>query len=455
MDPLPPTIDQAGAPPPPGSGTQPVPPVAERSSGSRVGRVILGLLLVIVGPLLALLFLVVPLVTILPSFWLAVIVAALVLGICLWFASRVLPRWVFFIGTAVFVVPFLILFLAPLGSDPIRPKPAPWAGAAWDTEQVDYWDLSTGSRIGFVHFEAERPNGAAPILFLHGGPGGGVVPSDGDMAQALASNGFDVYLFDQAGVGWSDLLDVSDYSLNRMVDDVEAIRESIGTDTVNLVGHSWGGSLAAHYTATYDSRVDGVWLNNPGEYGGSYEKDETEEPDLTASTSGGIPLNGTPPARFIAFFITSSLGATPGVMEDLATQEQLIRYAPDFVDTVDTFQENRCAANPFDAPELEYVPQTNFNFYALEMISRDVSDHDPTEGLDQITTPMVIARGVCDFIPWESQRIYRDTVPDARLIVVPGEGHDMRPVEEMSAFFLTGDPISPPYTDDDVPQPDE
>lgn len=448
-------MDSPPPPPPEGSPTGQA-AVTAAPTPKPVNRWVLGILgglTVVLVPLLCALFVVLPLVLVLPSFWLSVAVAAIVVVGVLWLASKVLPRWIVPVGAALFILPFVVLFLRPLGSDPIRPKPAPWEGDAWQGQQVEYWDLTTGSRIGYVHFEPSEPNGSAPILFLHGGPGGGVVPSDGAMAQALANDGFDVYLFDQAGVGWSSLIDADDYGLDRMISDVEAIRTAIDAEQVNLIGHSWGGALAAHYTVAHDDKVAAAWLNNPGEYGGSYMKDETEEPDLTASVEGGIPLNGMPPARFLLFFITSSLGATPGVMEDLASQEQVIRYAPDFVDTVDTFQQNRCADNPFDPSELTYVPQTNFNFYALEMISRDVTNHDPTEGLDSIGSPTAIARGMCDFIPWEAQRTYRDQIPDARLIVIPDEGHDMRPTDEMSSFFLTGEPLSPAYTDDNVPQP--
>lgn len=449
----------APSPPPPhGPATIPPPPsgpIAKSQANNGAGKAVGAALLAAIVAGAALLLVLLPLLFFVPSFWASAAIAGLVAVLVLWALSRAMKApWVILVGAVLFLLPLLVIALNPLGDEPLDPKPAPWSGAAWNGTEVEYWDLATGSRIGYVHFTPDEPIGAAPVMFLHGGPGGGIVPTDADFARELTAAGFEVYLFDQAGVGWSALLDVEEYTIDRMVADLEAIRIEIDADRMNLVGHSWGGSYAAHYLASYDDRVERAWLTNPGEYGGTFStRGASEEPNLTAGGGRTIPFERVPPLRMGLAFALTLMGAEPGAIDDLATQEQLIRIAPEQVDTVATFQDNRCANNPFEPTELDYVPSTNFNFYVLFGIGAEVRSHDETEGLGTIETPMVIARGMCDFVPWDAQRVYRDNVPGAELIVIPNEGHDMRPADEIISFFRDGTSGVAPYTSDDVPSP--
>ncbi|WFR70960.1 alpha/beta fold hydrolase [Prescottella defluvii] len=66
------------------------------------------------------------------------------------------------------------------------------------------------------------------MIVLHGGPGtpGEGIPSGGD---ELADAGFDVYAYDQVGAGRSSrLTDVRGYTVERQVEDLEDIRETLG-----------------------------------------------------------------------------------------------------------------------------------------------------------------------------------------------------------------------------------
>lgn len=180
----------------------------------------------------------------------------------------------------------LLLFTAALGvvmaSAPrqgqLSDTPESWTGAAWGVE-VSHWELSTGSTIGYTRFAPADPIQTAPVLFLHGGPAGDIAAQDGDFARELTNSGFEVYLFDHAGVGWSESIDIDDATIDQMVADVEAIRVAIGAEQLHLIGHGWGGSLATHYTVAHGDRVQRAWLSNPGAYrsGGFAPQDRPEE----------------------------------------------------------------------------------------------------------------------------------------------------------------------------------
>ncbi|WP_433594417.1 alpha/beta hydrolase [Nocardia sp. CA-145437] len=130
---------------------------------------------------------------------------------------------------------------------------------------VRYWELPTGSRIAFVHTPAaDVPSRKPPVIFLHGGPGtpGEGIPIGG---AELAARGYDVYAYDQVGGGRSTRLgDVTDYTVRRQVDDLEAIRRRLGADQLILIGRSWGGSLTAQYIAAHPDHVAKAVFVAPG-----------------------------------------------------------------------------------------------------------------------------------------------------------------------------------------------
>jgi proline iminopeptidase len=76
-----------------------------------------------------------------------------------------------------------------------------------------------------------------PLLFLHGGPGAAhyyLLP-----LGALADER-PVILYDQLGCGKSDSpQDTSIYTIQRSVDEVDAVRRALGLQEVILYGHSW------------------------------------------------------------------------------------------------------------------------------------------------------------------------------------------------------------------------
>ncbi|KRA74029.1 peptidase [Caulobacter sp. Root656] len=99
-----------------------------------------------------------------------------------------------------------------------------------------------GGRIFWRKFGS---GGKTPLLTLHGGPGSShnyLLP-----LQALADER-PVIFYDQLGCGRADAPeDESVYSIQRSVDEVDAVRAALGLDRVLLLGHSWGALLAVEY----------------------------------------------------------------------------------------------------------------------------------------------------------------------------------------------------------------
>ena len=98
---------------------------------------------------------------------------------------------------------------------------------------------------GKVYWRKFGSGGKTPLLTLHGGPGSShnyLLP-----LQALADER-PVIFYDQLGCGRADAPEAdSAYSIQRSVDEVDAVRAALGLDQVVLMGHSWGALLAVEY----------------------------------------------------------------------------------------------------------------------------------------------------------------------------------------------------------------
>ena len=137
-----------------------------------------------------------------------------------------------------------------------------------------------------------NPNGA-PVLVLHGGPGGGCSPA---MRRYFDPGIYRVVLFDQRGCGRSrPHASVAANTTWHLVSDIEAIRTGLGIDSFILFGGSWGATLAMVYAITHPDRVRhlvlrGVFLMTQAEldwfYGGGAG---AFFPDLWARFTDPIP----------------------------------------------------------------------------------------------------------------------------------------------------------------------
>src|SRR6185369_11112530 len=84
-----------------------------------------------------------------------------------------------------------------------------------------------------------------PLLTLHGGPGAG---HNYLLPLAALADDRPVVFYDQLGCGQADSpQDEKVYTIQRSVDEVDAVRKALGLDRIVLFGHSWGAMLAIEY----------------------------------------------------------------------------------------------------------------------------------------------------------------------------------------------------------------
>ncbi|MGF1458573.1 MAG: prolyl aminopeptidase [Leptolyngbyaceae cyanobacterium] len=109
-----------------------------------------------------------------------------------------------------------------------------------------------------LYIEASGNPEGKPVIFLHGGPGGGTQPTD---RQFFDPSRWHIILFDQRGCGRSHPhADLTDNTTWHLVADIEKIRAHFGIDTWVVFGGSWGSTLALIYAQTYPERCSGLIL---------------------------------------------------------------------------------------------------------------------------------------------------------------------------------------------------
>ncbi|KAB0264153.1 prolyl aminopeptidase [Microvirga brassicacearum] len=145
-----------------------------------------------------------------------------------------------------------------------------------------------------LHVEEHgNPNGT-PIVFLHGGPGGGTSP-----AQILSFDPtrFRIISFDQRGAGRSTpSAEIAENTTSALISDLEVIRERLQIERWFVAGGSWGSCLALAYGEAHPERclgfrLHGIFLAGPADIDWWFHGSRMIFPDHWESFASFIPAN--------------------------------------------------------------------------------------------------------------------------------------------------------------------
>jgi proline iminopeptidase len=114
-------------------------------------------------------------------------------------------------------------------------------------------DMLRVSDVHELYFEeCGNPNGK-PVVYLHGGPGGGCKES---FRRYFDPARYRIVLFDQRGCGRSrPHASLEDNTTWHTVADIEALREHLGIKAWQVFGGSWGSCLAMAYAQSHPDRA--------------------------------------------------------------------------------------------------------------------------------------------------------------------------------------------------------
>ncbi|HEY9877531.1 MAG TPA: prolyl aminopeptidase [Leptolyngbyaceae cyanobacterium] len=114
------------------------------------------------------------------------------------------------------------------------------------------------SPLHTLYYEISGNPEGKPLVFLHGGPGGGTMPL---YRQFFDPQRWRIVLFDQRGCGQSKPhAELQDNTTWDLVEDIERLRSHLGIERWTVFGGSWGSTLALAYSQTYPDRCTGLIL---------------------------------------------------------------------------------------------------------------------------------------------------------------------------------------------------
>jgi proline iminopeptidase len=153
-------------------------------------------------------------------------------------------------------------------------------------------DIGDGHRL---YWELSGNPQGKPVVFLHGGPGGGSSP---DHRRQFNPDKYKILVFDQRGCGKSTPYAELDHNTTwDLVDDIEKLRTQVSkVDKWMVFGGSWGSTLSLAYAETYPERVTeivlrGIFLFHQDELDWMYKEGGASRvyPDKFEDFIGPIP----------------------------------------------------------------------------------------------------------------------------------------------------------------------
>jgi proline iminopeptidase len=269
--------------------------------------------------------------------------------------------------------------------------------------------------------ESGNPKGK-PVVFLHGGPGGGTNPQ---MRRFFDPKRYRIVMFDQRGCGRSTPhASLEDNTTWHLVDDIEKLRETLGIERWQVFGGSWGSTLALAYAQKHPERVTelvlrGIFLLRRSELEWFYQDSEGAAslfPDLWEHYIAPIPEEERYDLmrayyRRLTSTDTRERNAAARAWSVWEGATSHLRTDPAYVAK---FRESEYAA-AFARIECHYFVNHGF-LEQDDQLLRDVPKirHIPTvmvQGRYDVVCPMRSA--------WHLHRAW----PESELIVVPDAGH--------------------------------
>jgi L-proline amide hydrolase len=262
-----------------------------------------------------------------------------------------------------------------------------------------------GGKI-YVRVNGDLKGPRAPVVCAHGGPGGShyyFLPSL-EMASERA-----VILYDQLDSGQSERPnDPTNWTVERFVSEVDAIRVALDLPRLHLVGHSWGSTIALEYAARQPGGLQSVTLGSP---------------------------------------LISTKSWTQ------STLAQLAKLPPDVIETINRLEAAGDTANPAYAKAMlvfyrQYASRRPPPAYVREYVQArglatneklyqgmwgpgeiratgSLKTYDGEPLLPRVTAPALVITGEHDEMTADVLKPLVARMPAANLVVVPDAGHGM------------------------------
>ena len=249
-----------------------------------------------------------------------------------------------------------------------------------------------------IHLQTFGDADNPPVLILPGGPGGDfrlLLP-----LKALEDNYY-VVMWDSRGAGLSERVTEEELSLDSFEEEIAQVKSAVAPDKkVTLIGHSFGGSVMAHYTASHPEDVQRLILIEPGKL------------DLSLKpTSNGGNINYLDGQDF--FWQNELLTSKDHAAADYKALEVLPKSSRHWT----------C-----DNSIIQNYPMWRFGAYHYYMVQKNSyrlpGDYNWAKGIENFTGSITIIAGTCGALSSNFQKETNlKTLSKATLVSIQDAGH--------------------------------
>jgi proline iminopeptidase len=271
--------------------------------------------------------------------------------------------------------------------------------------------------IHTLYYEQSGNPDGVPVVFLHGGPGGGSSPKS---RQFFDPAHYRIVVFDQRGCGQSrPLAETRNNTTELLVADIESLREKLGIAKWHVFGGSWGSTLSLTYAIAHPGRVlsltlRGIFMMTERELDWFLYGVRAVYPDAWEKFVAEVPADRR--GDLLEYYSTLFAHPDPSVRLKAA-------------ETWSTFEVSCCALFP-----RQLLPEENDPNHALSIAvieahyfrnNRFEPDDFILRNVPRIRhIPAVIVHGRYDAVcpvetAWQLHRAW----PEAELTIVPDAGH--------------------------------
>ncbi|MEL6877846.1 MAG: alpha/beta hydrolase [Pseudomonadota bacterium] len=273
----------------------------------------------------------------------------------------------------------------------------------------------TTPNTGLELFYDEHGDPSHPPILLVMGLGAQMTLWPTEFVEALAGRGYRVIRYDNRDIGLSHKFDGAKapslpwqvirqkirwpakvpYTLKDMADDGAGVLEALGIGQAHVVGASMGGMIAQLMAVHHGHKLHS--LTSIFSTTGNPQLPQADKPAIEALTA---PLTSMAEEDLVAhgLKVVQAIGS-PGYRPDPEWQRERVRKA---------------------------VQRSVYPAGLPRQLAAIIDDGDRTERLANVTAPTLVLHGEDDpLVKVEGGRATAQAIPDAKLVTIPGWGHDL------------------------------